>query len=46
MRCPSGYPSENDTAALLVAIAGWPTSSRIRALTTSQAFGSAKIRRP
>src|SRR5580704_1329721 len=41
---PSGYPTENATPALVVAIALAPASSITRALIASHALGSTKIR--
>src|SRR5580765_1211850 len=40
MRSPSGYPSEKAMPADVVAMAGKPASSKMRALATSQTFGS------
>src|SRR5579872_611117 len=44
--CPSGNPRENATPALVVAMAGKPSSSIIRALTTSQALTSTRVALP
>src|SRR5438552_683152 len=42
MRSPSGYPREKATPALVVAIAGAPESSRIRAVAQSQMLASTR----
>src|SRR6185437_5369636 len=43
MRSPSGYPSDQETPALVVATARHPTSWNTRALSASQALGRTNI---